>query len=65
MELKNQPIYKGVHKTLCIKFWACAAFFPKTMYRSLLDRNDYLSVGGNPLILISLKCFGLVYSEGS
>ena len=40
MELKNQPIYKGVHKTLCINFRACAAFFPKIMYISLLDRND-------------------------
>ena len=29
MELKNQPIYKGVHKTLCINFRAYAAFFPK------------------------------------
>ena len=27
MELKNQPIYKGVHKTLCINFRAYAAFF--------------------------------------
>ena len=27
MELKNQPIYKGVHKRLCINFQACAAFF--------------------------------------
>ena len=26
MEFKNQPIYKGVHKTLCINFRACAAF---------------------------------------
>ena len=40
MELKNQPIYKGVHKTLCINFWAYAAFFPKIMYIRLLDRND-------------------------
>ena len=40
MELKNQPIYKGVHKTLCINFRACAAFCPKIMYISLLDRND-------------------------
>ena len=40
MKLKSQPIYKGVHKTLCINFRACAAFFPKIMYISLLDRND-------------------------
>ena len=40
MELKNQPINKRVHKTLCINFRACAAFFPKVMYISLLDRND-------------------------
>ena len=40
MEFKNQPIYKGGHKTLCINFRACAAFFPKIMYISLLDRND-------------------------
>ena len=65
MELKNQPIYKGVHKTLCINFRACAAFFPKIMYISLLDRNDIFSVGGNPLILISLKYLGLVYLKDS
>ena len=41
MEHKNQPIYKGVHETLCINFWAYAAFFPKIMYISLLDRNDH------------------------
>ena len=40
VELKNQPIYKGVHKTLCINFLACTAFCPKIMYISLLDRND-------------------------
>ena len=40
MELKNQPIYKGVHKTLRINFRACAAFCPEIMYISLLDRND-------------------------
>ena len=40
MELKNQPIYKGVHKTLYINFRACSTFFPKIMYISLLDRND-------------------------
>ena len=40
MEL--QPIYEGVHKTLCINFRACAAFFPKIMYISLLDRNDFV-----------------------
>ena len=34
------PIYKGVHKTRCINLQACAAFFPKIMYISLLDRND-------------------------
>ena len=39
-ELKNQPIYKGVHKTLCINFRTCAAFFPKIMHIRLLDRND-------------------------
>ena len=27
MELKNQPIYKGVHKTLCINFRAYAALY--------------------------------------
>ena len=32
MELKNQPVYKGVHKTLCTSFRACAAFFPKIIY---------------------------------
>ena len=41
MELKNQPIDKGVHKTLCINFRVYAAFFPKIMYISLLDRNDH------------------------
>ena len=41
MELKNQPIYKDVHKTLCINFRACTAFyFSKIMYISLLDSND-------------------------
>ena len=40
MELENQPIYKGVHKTLCISFRACAAFFPKIIYLSPLDRSD-------------------------
>ena len=40
MELKNLPIYKGIHKTLCINFRACAAFFPQIIYISLLDRND-------------------------
>ena len=40
MELKNQPIYKGVHETLFINFRAYAAFFPKIMYISLLDSND-------------------------
>ena len=40
MELKNQPIYKGVHKTLCINFRVYAAFFLKIMYINLLDRND-------------------------
>ena len=40
MDLKNQPIYKGVHKPLCINFWARAAFCPKIVYISLLDRND-------------------------
>ena len=30
-ELKNQPIYKGVHKTLCINFRACTAFCHKIM----------------------------------
>ena len=40
MELKNQPIHKSVHNTLCINFRACAAFFPKIMYISLLDGND-------------------------
>ena len=40
MELKNQPIYKGVHKTLCINFRACVALFPKIVYIILLDRND-------------------------
>ena len=44
MELKNQPINKRVHKTLCINFRACAAFFPKVMYISLLDRNDVFKV---------------------
>ena len=40
MELKNQPIYKGVHKTLCINFQTRAALFPKIVYKGLLDRND-------------------------
>ena len=40
MELKNQPIYTGVHKTLCINFRTRAAFCPKIVYISLLDRND-------------------------
>ena len=34
MELKNQPIYKGVHKTLYINFRAYAAFFPKIFHKS-------------------------------
>ena len=29
MELKYQPIYKCVHKALCINFRARAAFFPE------------------------------------
>ena len=66
MELKIQPIYKGVHKTLCIDFRACAAFFPKLDYVHKSSGQEwYLSGGGNPLILISLKCFGLVYLKGS
>ena len=40
MELKSQLIYKDAHKTLCINFQAYAAFFPKIMYISPLDRSD-------------------------
>ena len=65
-ELKYQPIYKGVHKTLCINFRAFAAFCPKIMYISLLDRKDiFEGVAIRYLILISLKCFGLVYLKDS
>ena len=35
MEFKNQPIYKGVHKTLCTNFRACAAFTLQTILLSL------------------------------
>ena len=56
MELKNRPIYKGVHKTLCINFRACAAFFPKIMYMSS-GQELYLSVGDNPLIFDFCKMF--------
>ena len=56
MELKNRPIYKGFHKTLCINFRACAAFFPKIMYMSS-GQEWYLSVGDNPLIFDFFKMF--------
>ena len=38
--LKINLFTNVIHKTLCINFRACAAFFPKIMYISLLDRND-------------------------
>ena len=31
MELKNQPIYKGAHKTLCINFRAKNERVPRMM----------------------------------
>ena len=40
MELENQPIYKGVHKTLCINLWVCAAFFPKIIQCSKLTFSN-------------------------
>ena len=43
MELKNQPIYKDAHKTLCINFRACAAFFSKIMY---IRRTGMISFRG-------------------
>ena len=33
--LKKYVITINGHKTLCINFWACTAFFPKIMYISL------------------------------
>ena len=52
----NRPIYKGFHKTLCINFRACAAFFPKIMYMSS-GQEWCLSVGDNPLIFDFFKMF--------
>ena len=37
--LKINLFTKEFIKTLCINFRACAAFCPKIMYMSLLDRN--------------------------
>ena len=56
MELKNQPIYKGVHKTLCINFRAYAAFY---FQEKLSDMNLCL---GNKYPLKVLLVVHIEYS---
>ena len=65
MELKNQPIYKGVHKTLCINFRACAAFCPKPLSTEVFWTGMISFRGWQSVDINSLKCFGPVCLKDS